>query len=119
MIPILLSLGAAAFGVSGLVLAVATYKVAKDRDWEAVRTGIVLATICFVFAGGLGMASIVLMAGSSAFLGAIYRPSSELPRPPRLKTGRARLSLALTIQRLGSADVSSAAYDCLHRCRLF
>jgi hypothetical protein len=93
VIPILLSFGAAAFGVSGVVLAIATYKVAKDSDWEAARTGIVLTTICFVFAGALGMASIVLMAGSSAFFGAFIGHLGRLPRPPRLATGRAARSL--------------------------
>ncbi len=49
----LLLLGALAFGVSSLFLGASTYKVAKDRDWEAVRIGVALTGICIAFGGGL------------------------------------------------------------------
>jgi hypothetical protein len=53
VISALLLLGALAFGVSGLFFAVSTYKVAKDRDWEAASIGIALTGICLLFGGGL------------------------------------------------------------------
>jgi hypothetical protein len=46
-------LGAVAFSVSGLVLAISTYKAAKDRDWPAALIGLALTGICVVFAVGL------------------------------------------------------------------
>jgi hypothetical protein len=53
VISALLLLGALAFSVSSLFFAVSTYKVAKDRDWEAARIGIALTGICLLVGGGL------------------------------------------------------------------
>ncbi|WP_363347113.1 hypothetical protein [Methylocystis echinoides] len=71
----LLFLGAVACTVSGTILAIATWKAAEARDWEAARIGIALTLVCLIFAGGLGVTSIVLAAGSRAFIRAILRPS--------------------------------------------
>lgn len=46
-------LGVAAFSVSGLILAVSTYKAAKDRDWPAALIGLALTAICVIFAAGI------------------------------------------------------------------
>ncbi|WP_363349548.1 hypothetical protein [Methylocystis echinoides] len=40
--------GVLAFSVSGLLLAVSTYKAAKDRDWPAALIGVALTCICVI-----------------------------------------------------------------------
>ncbi len=53
MISAILLLGVMAFAVSGLFLAISTYKAAKDRDWQAALIGVALTGICLLFLGGL------------------------------------------------------------------
>jgi hypothetical protein len=71
----LLFFGAVACSVSGLVLAIATWKAAKARDWEAAKIGLALTLISLILAGGLGVTSVVLAASSRALSRAIHRPS--------------------------------------------
>ncbi len=46
------------FGLSGLLLGRATYKVAKDRDWAPAMIGVVL-TVIFI-AGAVGFLLLLL-----------------------------------------------------------
>jgi hypothetical protein len=83
LISALLFLGAVACSVSGLVLAIATWKAAKAQDWEAARIGIALTLICLIFAGGLGVTSLVLGASSRALIRARPSETTAIINPGR------------------------------------